>query len=694
MSKQFKVIISLTKIEVSPDVQEGLSCKLNVDGAILLAPVPFREPLCLEFAERSKHITVSFQKDNKEIASGELRIPSEISSNLEVETTEKLRTSTIHNGRAGKELQAEFSLTFINSGLYKAPVSSGKKAKGSPVKMGSSKKAVATSNFNTSGAKVDTHRSRSRGGSKERSEHTPSNLDNYLNRIVDKHFEEAKNRIGNDIVKTEDCVHLNKFENIRKVQLINSQVLNSPGRTYQANLVESTEIDNSASPQKLKEKFASTGRSKSPNRGGNNPDMTSILMDSETRRYVNEYKNQMEYLRNIIYVLDLKLGEQETYKREVSNLRHDNEKGNQAREELRKTLLETTQDLKEESDKFNRLILDHEAHNKDVLRGLKDAHNEVDDLQTKLHAQEIRNGQLDADNLELRAKVKAGEIYKSQLQRVSNEYMNAEKHHADTLLSLGKRIEELDGALNKVAGERTRLRDENGRLLHSVSELKVQLTQEKSNNGHLSDELENLNNKLRLTQGSIEILKGIQEQRDSIVKDLGKLKQHNDSLVHQIENMERQFSESAREQEMALRLAREELLKASRRAAESEQFVVELKNGSNKARKEAIELKNHIITLEQLLCVKEDVYSQLQAAEGRLDARNTDCEKMRSLLDANAGIVEGLNDKTIELEKLVIYLKNGLVDKDDVSVYKVVHPQPQEADHRTQGEVLSLHLSD
>jgi len=51
--------------------------------------------------------------------------------------------------------------------------------------------------------------------------------------------------------------------------------------------------------------------------------MTSMLMDTETRRYVNEYKNQLDYLRGIVYNLDLKLREQETWQREVNNMRHE-----------------------------------------------------------------------------------------------------------------------------------------------------------------------------------------------------------------------------------------------------------------------------------------------------------------------------------------------------------------------------------
>jgi len=538
------------------------------------------------------------------------------------------------------------------------------------------KSKTSTSNSNKLGAtssskkisqvtsKVNTNNNRSKSPQKEVNKYSASDLDNYLNRIVDKHYEEAKNRVGRDLSETSNCVHLNKFNNIQNSQLINSQVLNQTTGS-KGSFREETEMDRTASPEKLKDRYGS----KSPSRGGNNPDMTSILMDTETRRYVNEYKNQMEYLRNIVYALDLKLQDQETYKREVSNLRAEADKGNNAREELRKTLLETTKDLKEESDKFNRLVLDLESHNKDILRDLKDANNRCDDLETKLHAQEIKNAQLDAENIEARTKAKAGEIYKAQLQKLAADYSNAEKKHSDTLVQLGSRIQELDDALHKVSTERKALREENGRLQNSNAELKVQLTQEKTNSNHLKEELENLHNKLRLTQGSMDVLKGIQDQRDSFLRDLNKLKLLNDGLIHQIEQMERDVSTRARDGELGERQARDELLRSHRKIAEHEALINELKNTNGKSRKDNIELKNHIITLEQLLCVKEDVYSQLQSSEARLEARQNDCDKLRAQSDANAKAVEAINDKVFELEKLVIYLKNGITDKDDVSLF-------------------------
>ena len=702
MSKPYKVVISLNNLEASADLQEGLICKVSADGHVSSSPVPFKEVFCFDISDKTKKIHVVFQKDGKEVAKGELVVPTDISKHIEVETTEVMKTSTSVNGKSGKELSAEFNLTFINSDAFKSKKAVGQTEAVSHVQASTSNKKSLTSSV-LSGSKrteksqlvssrIDTGRSKSpKTTSKDRQ--NISNVDQYLNKIVDKHFEEAKNRVGKDLSETSDCVYLNKFNQVATSQLVNSAVL-SPSKKNDGTFREETDIDQTHSPERLKDKFRSSSRSRSPTAAGAvnrfGPDMTSILMDTETRRYVNEYKNQLEYLRNIVYMLDLKAQQLDGCQREISSLREDNDRSSQAREELRKTLLETTRDLKEESDKFNKLVIDMESQNKDILRDLRNANNKVDDLQTKLHSQEVRNSQLEAENSELRTKIKAGDAYKGQLQRITSDYANSEKRHADTLTQLGARIEEVDNALARASQDRLKLRDENGRLLNANSELKVQLTQEKANNNHLKDDLENLNNKLKITNGGVEILKGIQDQRDHIHKEVSKLKQTNDNLIAQIENMERDVVGKTRDGELSDKSNRDELLKAQRKVTDLESHLNETRASFGKSRKDNIELRNHILTLEQLLCVKEDVYSQLESSQSRLEGRQSDCDKMRTQNDANARVVEDLNDKVMELEKLTIYLKNAVADKDDVLFAYLVCAKPQETHHRAQGQEFSL----
>jgi hypothetical protein len=669
-SKNYSAIISLANWRIDRSLEHHIQCKLVASGASKISTFPFQDVFCMDLDEGTQDIRVQFFHEGKQIAEGSVPVPSNLSDSQEIETSAKIRTHLHGIHVENRELNVEFNLSFINNSLYQT--ADKKKQDGSKSKARPVKHQKQPSEAPLTQSRV----SNSRNTSKERGHtYNETELNSYLNKVVDRHFEEAKNRVNNDLSEVSDCVYLNKFNKLANAELINAGAISPAGVTRKfgasgtfASAGDSlTELDHTMSPDKLRTRF-SRANSKSPGRAGAGPDMTSILMDTETRRYVNEYKNQLEYLRTIIYALDMKLRDQDTWKREVSNLREDNDKGNAAREELRKTLLETTQDLKEESAKLNQLIVDLENHNKDILRDLKASNNRVDDVETRNHALEIKLAQLENENTELRVKAKSGEIYKKQLEQARSDYVNAERKHNDTLISLGDKIKTLDDNVAKLGSQKKKLIEENGRLSSTISELKVQLTQEKHNNADLQHELDILSQQLKLTQGSVELLKGLQDQRESILKDLAKMKEYNSQLIGQMEQLEKEVIERSRDIEALDRRNKDELLKLQRKNRELEDFINELKGKVNGYRKDNIELKNHIITLEQLLCVKEDVYGQLQSTQERLTSRQGDCDTLRSQTDANSKVIEQMNDKVYETEKCLIYLKNVVADKEDYAV--------------------------
>lgn len=536
--------------------------------------------------------------------------------------------------------------------------------------MSSVKKSTRKSRKTFSSKKKSTSPIHTRSGASNAHGHkyTETELNNYLNRVVDRHFDAAKEKINTDLSQVSDCLYLNKFSKMANAELINpALVAPSHGVSLGATGKINTELDLTASPQKLRARYnRGASRSRSPNTQKTGPDMTAILMDTETRRYVNEYKNQLEYLRGIIYSLDLKLREQDTWRREVNNLRDENQNGSNAREELRKTLLETTQELKGEAQKLNKVILDLEGHNSNILGQLKRANNAVDDIETKLHSMEIKNAQLENENTELRAKLNSGEIYKAQLQQSRNDYLAAERRHADALNSLGNKIRNLEDALDRLGRDKASLTKENNKLNLTIANLNQQLAEERGNNADLRNEIDMLKNKFSISQVGVELLQSLQEQRDGILNDLNKVRKANADFQDQIEQLERDIIERSRDIEAMERKMRDDLNTANKRIRALEGDLNTFKNDNHTLKKENIELRNHIITLEQLLCVKEDVYSQLQDANNRLSARNNDCDELRAQCDAAARAIESDNDKIYELEKCLIYLKNVAGEKEDV----------------------------
>jgi vacuolar-type H+-ATPase subunit I/STV1 len=94
------------------------------------------------------------------------------------------------------------------------------------------------------------------------------------------------------------------------------------------------------------------------------------------------------------------------------------------------------------------------------------------------------------------------------------------------------------------------------------------------------------------------------------------------------------------------------------------QDLDEARGECSKLKRDNIELRNHIITLEQLLCVKEDVHSQLISSNDRLSQKTEALDSLKAQLDGSAKVTEALENKNYELEKCLIYLKNVISEKD------------------------------
>ena len=130
-------------------------------------------------------------------------------------------------------------------------------------------------------------------------------------------------------------------------------------------------------------------------------------------------------------------------------------------------------------------------------------------------------------------------------------------------------------------------------------------------------------------------LNSIQKQRDAIFADLNKVRAANENFQAQIGDLESDVIERSRDIEAMERRNKDDLNKAQRRIRTLEDDLNNFKNNNIDLKKNNSELKNHITSLEQLLCVKEDVFSQLQDATVRANARTTDCDSLRAQLDAN-----------------------------------------------------------
>ena len=67
-----------------------------------------------------------------------------------------------------------------------------------------------------------------------------------------------------------------------------------------------------------------------------------------------------------------------------------------------------------------------------------------------------------------------------------------------------------------------------------------------------------------------------------------------------------------------------------------------------------------------MLCVKDDVYAQLQNGSERLNSNIEECNKLREIIEVDTKVAESREEKIYELEKYLTYMKNTLNQKDEI----------------------------
>lgn len=178
-------------------------------------------------------------------------------------------------------------------------------------------------------------------------------------------------------------------------------------------------------------------------------------------------------------------------------------------------------------------------------------------------------------------------------------------------------------------------------------------------------EVEAKTHKLAIDQTNVDLLQTVQEQRDSLLKDLARSREDIEALQMQVDQRDREFMGKLGDTNSVERKLQEELHKARSGNQNSELKIQSLKGEMTSNARDILQLKNHSVTLEQLLSVKEDVYSQLQAANKLAEVRETEASLGRGQMAAASKVIEAQEEKIFETGKCLIYLKNALTENQD-----------------------------
>eukprot|EP01017_Pseudomicrothorax_dubius_P006077 TRINITY_DN11677_c0_g2_i2.p1 TRINITY_DN11677_c0_g2~~TRINITY_DN11677_c0_g2_i2.p1 ORF type:complete len:700 (-),score=314.98 TRINITY_DN11677_c0_g2_i2:138-2237(-) len=499
-------------------------------------------------------------------------------------------------------------------------------------------------------------------------------LAGYLDRVIDRYVSDARLSVENRAI--EDSMYLNRFNrmiaNDAPAQELGGTLPGAREERKSPELVE-RELQERAefSPERLRDKYdgdspSKSRRSPSKNKLSGGPgDLTTMMKDAEVRRYVNEYRNQIEYLKLVIFALDLKLRDHENLKTNIELTRLELEKSEECRKLLQQSISETTQELKQENENLRRFQQNLSNERNTSQEKVRELSRVLDETASKLEKTEAEKRKLELELSEMLMKMRLLNELKQQVDYHKQELKLSEKRRTELQEEIFLRTREFNKALDDITEQNGRLIQENKTLQGEILELKTHLTRERINGQEKNNELEHARKSILALEAKTAILADVQTQRDSLINQLAQAQLEAVNFETIISEWKADTLNRTKEVENNARKYQDQAQIYAKKNAALEDKVNSLQEQMNGLVLQNSDLKSNISTLEQLLVVKDDVNNQLENANANLMHAYKEKEGLRQQLDMGAEYIISQDEKNYELQKLIIYLKGVITEKDD-----------------------------
>lgn len=389
-------------------------------------------------------------------------------------------------------------------------------------------------------------------------------------------------------------------------------------------------------------------------------------INKESKKYIYEYKSQIDYLKNIVYSLDLKLKGENILLDKNLELETSTKKNKEAREELRKAMLETTQELKNQSSKFKAIIENFENLEDEKKTENLNLVEENKVLKDKILKLESRNSILEHDFNELKVKKNANMIYEELLKEVKMQLSESQRTNLVVTSDLSNSLENLKIKLQRITEEKRILSKEVSMLEKNSLVLQEKLVEQKSKSRNLKSELDSVRSQLDVYQAQDKLQISLENQKILNENILNKIDNENNRFLEKMKGLKSHIINQS-QKELKMNLTKSEKLDLmSKKILNLKRDLENFKKEKMILEKKNTELVEHTLTLEQLLCVKEDVHSQLKEKENLLEGKNNQIKELQKEIMKNTKVLEVDAEKIFELEMSLGQLENHYQKKEEV----------------------------
>ena len=377
------------------------------------------------------------------------------------------------------------------------------------------------------------------------------------------------------------------------------------------------------------------------------------------------FNAQINNLNNVIINQNSRIADLEICKRENEELRVQAQRNEAARKTLQDSILETTSELKQENKDLEKQILTVLTEKELLIKKNNELLSTIHELSNALAANKIALQEREDINSQNAIKIAELGDLKQQVKKLQDAVIASENQKARDQALYKASLARFEVSLQDTTKVIEAMNIEKKRLVTELHNVQQELGLEKANHQATQNDLLLTRKKLENAENYKEVIVSLELQRDQLTQQLSDSRaDHSQTKQNLSESLEK-LATRQREFEVSEKAFIKDKNVLCEKLDVAESRNDRLGKEVNEQKLKVSQLGTTISSLEQLVCVKEDMSKQLEGTQKQLGQVVEDRKALRAQLEAVVVSQDHANNKLLEVERTANQLRTIIEEKEE-----------------------------
>jgi hypothetical protein len=381
------------------------------------------------------------------------------------------------------------------------------------------------------------------------------------------------------------------------------------------------------------------------------------------------YNAQITTLNNVVLNQNARISDLEMYKKENSDLLVGIQKSEAARRTLQESVLETTNELKQENKGLEKQIAVVISEKELLLRKVSDLQDNARDLTNALTVTKANLQEKEDINNQNALKLVELSDLKQQFRKLQEALISSENQKIRDQENYKVALVKFEVSLEDTKRTIDVMNQEKKKLIMDLQQIQQELNLERSSHQITQNDLLLTRKKLENAENYRTVIVSVEGQRDQLNNQLAESRVSHAQTQQLLQESIEKLAARQREFELNEKTFTRDANNLTERFGVSELKNDRLTKELNEQKLKVSQQNTTISSLEQLICVKEDISKKLEVTEKQLTQVLTDRKELRAQLENVVVNQDQSNNKLFEAEKNSNQLRQIIEDKDQEIEY-------------------------